>query len=211
MKPEIMLLYFAALSFIAPLTAGAINFKRLNREMRLLSLLMAVVAIVSITTLYLSEIKMEYHWVHHIYTPVEYILLATIFSFWVRHKVIRKILIISIPGIVAFSICNSLYLQSLTELNSNAIILTQVFYSLITSYTLYVLMTEDYGSIYRNHVFWIASGLLIFSAGDLAYFAFYPMVRGNFLIVIWAIHAIFNIIVNVFYLVGILCQARQWK
>ncbi len=211
MKPEIILLYIATLSFIAPLTAGAINFKRLNRETRLLFFLMAIVGIVNITTLYLSEIKMEYHWVHHIYTPIEYTILAAMFSYWVRHKVIKKILIISIPGIVAFSTCNSLFLQSLTDLNEYAIILTQVFYSLITSYTLYVLMAEDSGGIYRNHIFWIASGLLIFSAGDLAYFAFYPIVKGNLLVAIWAIHAILNIVVNVFYLIGILCQARQWK
>ena len=211
MKPEIILLYIAALSFIAPLTVGAINFKRLNREIRLLFFLMVIVAIVNITTLYLSQVKIEYHWIHHIYTPIEYILLATIFSYWARQKVIKKILIISIPGLVAFSIYNSLFLQNLSELNSNAITLTQVLYSLITSYTLYVLMTEDYGRIYRNHVFWIASGLLIFSAGDLAYFAFYPMVRSNLLVAIWAIHAIFNIVVHVFYLIGILCQARQWK
>lgn len=211
MKPEIILLYIAALSFIAPLTAGAANFKRLNREMRLLSLLMAIVGIVNMAALYLGEKKMDYHWVHHIYTPIEYILLAAIFSCWARHKIIKNILIISIPGLVAFSVCNSLFLQDLIKLNSNAIILTQVFYTMMATYTLYVLMTEDYGNIYRSHVFWITSGLLIFSAGDLAFFAFNPIIKDNLLVAIWAIHAILNIVVNLFYLIGILCQVRQWK
>jgi hypothetical protein len=72
-------------------------------------------------------------------------------------------------------------------------------------------MNEDLGKILKNHIFWVSTGLLIFSTGDLGYFAFYPLVTEHYLIAIYAIHAILNIIVHIFYAIGIICQGRKWE
>ncbi len=198
--------------FIFPLTAGIIKYKHLNREMKLLVILLIVIGIVETSTFIMGVIYLvDYHWLHHIYAPVEYGILAYIFSFWVRPRIIRKVLLISIPCLVVISIVNTFYFQNLTEFNSNTITLMQVLYSMMSSYALYILMKKDYGNIYRNYIFWVASGVLIFSTGDLAYFAFYHWVNENYLVAIWAIHVIFNVVINIFYLIGILCQAKQWE
>lgn len=179
--------------------------------MKLLILLLLAVGITDISTLYLTEVlKRGYHWVHHIYFPIEYAILALIFSRWIRNNLYSRLVSYTIPVVVVFSIYNSLFLQSLDQLNSYAITLGLICYTIIALYVLYQIMTEDLGRILKNHIFWISTGLLIFSAGDLAYFAFYPLVTEHYLIAIWAIHAIFNIIVNIFYFIGIICQGRKW-
>jgi len=205
------LLYTGIFSLLIPLIPGIKYFSRLDRQMRLLVFLMMVVGITEASTFYLSEILGRgYHWVHHIYFPIEYTIFALIFSKWIKKYLYSKLTLYSIPIIVIFAAFNSLFLQSINQLNSYAITLGLICYTVITLFVLYQIMTEDLGRILKNNKFWVSTGLLIFSAGDLAYFAFYPLVNEHYLIAIWAIHAIFNIIVHIFYAIGIICQGRKW-
>lgn len=205
------ILYLGILSILFPLISGIRYFALLDRQMKLLVLLVIAIAITEASTFYLAEIlKTGYHWVHHVYFPVEYTIIALIFSGWVKNNLFSKSILYSIPVVFIISIYNSLFLQSLNQLNSYAITLGLICYTIMTLYVLYQVMTEDLGKILKNHIFWVSTGLLIFSAGDLAYFAFNPLVTEHYLIAIWAIHVIFNITVHIFYFIGIICQGRKW-
>jgi len=205
------LLYTGTFSFFIPLISGIKYFSRLDRQMRLLVLLMIVEGLTESSTFILSEImKSGYHWIHHIYLPIEYIFYALIFSRWIKKDIYAKSVLYSMPVVVIFAIYNSLFLQTLNQLNSYAITLALICYTIMTLRVLYQIMNEDLGRILKNNKFWVSTGLLIFSAGDLAYFAFYPLVTRHYLIAIWAIHVIFNITVHIFYAVGIICQGRKW-
>jgi hypothetical protein len=206
-----ILLYTGIVSFTIPLVTGVKYFKRLDWGMKLLVLLMVAVGITEASTLILSSfLNKGYHWIHHIYFPIEYTLFALIFSKWIKKDIYAKSVLYSIPVVVIFAVFNSLFLQTLNQLNSYAITLGLICYTIITLLVLYQIMNEDLGRILKNNKFWVSTGLLIFSAGDLAYFAFYPLVTKHYLIAIWAIHAIFNIIVHIFYAIGIICQGRKW-
>lgn len=207
-----ILYYGTVFSFLFPLIPGLTYFKRLDRQMRLLVFLMVAVGITETTAYYLYHVlDRDFHWVHHVYFPVEYIFFALIFSKWIKRNLYSKFVLYTIPAVVIFAIYNSLFLQSLSQLNSYAITLGLICYTIITLYVLYQIMTEDLGKILKNHIFWVSTGLLVFSAGDLAYFAFYPLVTQHYLIAIWSIHAILNIIVHIFYAIGIICQGRKWE
>jgi len=180
--------------------------------MKLLLLLIAAIGITESITFYFSQIlRRDYHWVHHIYLPIEYTVLTIIFSSWIKNLLYTKLLRFSIPFFWAFSIFNSFLLQNLNELNSYPITLSLIIYTVMSLYILFQIMSEDTGHIIKNHIFWISSGLLIFSAGDLAYFAFYSLIKAHYLIAIWAIHTIFNIVMHIFYSVGFICQGRRWE
>ncbi|UCE65348.1 MAG: hypothetical protein JSU85_10785 [Candidatus Zixiibacteriota bacterium] len=180
--------------------------------MKLLLLLIVIIGITESIAFYFSEIlHRDYHWVHHLYLPIEYTIITLIFSSWIKNALYAKLLRNSIPFFWAFSILNSFFLQNLNELNSYPITLSLIVYTVISLYVLFQIMSEDTGHIIKNHIFWISSGLLIFSAGDLAYFAFYSLIRTHYLIAIWAVHAIFNIVMHIFYSVGFVCQGGKWE
>jgi hypothetical protein len=207
-----ILLYIAVFSFGIPLVTGAINFGRLDRQMRLLLLLVVIIGTTESMTFYFSEIlHRDYHWIHHIYLPIEYAILTLIFSSWIRHPLISRLLRFSIPFFWVFSIFNSFLLQNLKDLNSYSITLSLIVYTVMSLYVLFQIMSEDTGHVIKNHIFWISSGLLIFSAGDLAYFAFYSLIRTHYLIAIWATHTILNIAMLIFYSIGFICQGRKWE
>lgn len=206
------LFYIAVFSFSIPLIIGAIYLHRLNRQMKLLLLLIAIIGMTESITFYYSEILLsDYHWVHHIYLPIEYTILTLIFSSWTKNRLYTKLLRISIPFFWAFSILNSLFLQNLNELNSYPITLSLIVYTVMSLHVLFRIMSEDTGQITKSHIFWISSGLLIFSTADLAYFAFYSLVREHYLVAIWAMHTILNIVMYIFYSVGFFCQGKKWE
>jgi len=207
-----ILYHCSVISFLIPLIPGIGYFKRLDRQMKLLVFLMMAEGITELTTYYLVQIlERGFHWVHHLYFPVEYAIFALIFSRWIKSRIYSQLVLYSIFVILIFAVFNSLFLQSLNQLNSYVITMGLIFYTGFTLYVLYQIMNEDMGRILKNNKFWVATGLLIFSAGDLAYFAFYPLVNQHYLIAIWAIHAILNITVHIFYSVGIICQGRKWE
>lgn len=209
----IKILYYGTIfSFFIPLIPGIRYFARLDMQMRMLVLLLVAVGITESTTVYISLVSNKsFHWVHHIYFPIEYTLFALIFSRWIKRNLYSRLVLYTIPTVVIFAIYNSLFLQSIKLLNSYVITLGLICYTIITLYVLHQIMNEDLGKILKNHIFWVSTGLLIFSTGDLGYFAFYPLVTEHYLIAIWAIHAILNIIVHIFYCVGIICQGRKWE
>jgi hypothetical protein len=57
----------------------------------------------------------------------------------------------------------------------------------------------------RDFRFWVASGLLIYATGSLTYFLFFDKVVSY---VLWGIHAFIDMIANVFYAFGMICQVR---
>jgi len=146
-------------SFALPLTAGIFYIRRLDGPMKLLVLLMMVVGITEVSSFFLIEIlKIQYYWIHHLYSPVEYTLFALIFSKWINHRLYSKLIKYSIPVFLILSIFNSLFLQNLNELNSYAITLGQIIYTAVTLYVLYQVMAEDSGHILQHHMFWVSTG-----------------------------------------------------
>lgn len=207
-----LLTYLTVFAFVIPLSAGIVYFRRLDYQMKLLAILMAFSGVSETLSFFLSEFSGTlYFSVYHIFLPIEYTFFAIIFSAWIKNRFYSKLVIYSIPFIWAFAIFNSLFIQNLNELNSYPITLALIIYTMITLYVLYRVMSEDLGQILKNHIFWVSTGLLIFSAGDLAYFAFNPLVKKHYLVVIWEIHSILNVITYIFYFIGIFCQGRKWE
>jgi len=180
--------------------------------MKLLACLMVISGLSESTSFLISEFSSKhYFWVYHIYFPIEFTFFALIFSAWIKKRLYSRAVKYCIPLIWVFALYNSLFIQKLDELNSYTLTLGLIIYTAMTLYVLYQVMTEDLGQILKNHIFWVSTGLLIFSAGDLAYFAFNPLVKEYYLVAIWEIHAIFNMSTYIFYFIGIICQGRKWE
>jgi hypothetical protein len=207
----LLLLIIGVCSVLIPLVTGLILFSRLSSELKLLLFLFFIAAAVEGCTFYLAMNDQNPYWIHHIYMPFEYAMIALIFSFWQRKSWEKKLLRLSIPPFIILCLWDILNGGDLKDLNAFTASVAYTLYVGISSYTLVNLNHGSNQSIAGDCRFWIATALLIYSAGGIAYFSFHDMVVTNYLIEIWVIHTVLNIIAYVLYSIGIVCKARSWN
>lgn len=205
----LVLEFIALFIVLVPISLGIFTFNRQNREMRLLLLILIIMAFVEGYTKYLFSMNRYYYWVHHIYMPIEYSILAYIFSHWQHRRIFATIFKISIPVFIAFCIWNMLRIDIIHETIGITASVAFVLYVGMSSFALIHIQTENPNSILRDCRFWVSAALLIYSAGGIANFAFRDIILKEWLIAIPAIHKIFNIIMHLLYAMGFKCQSRS--
>jgi hypothetical protein len=196
----------SAFSALVPLTVGIYNARRLKFEIKLLVILFAIAIMVEGSAFYLFRHNANANWILHFYVPIEYIFIIVVFSFWQTNLKFTKMLRISIPFFLALAIYDIFDSKRLLLFDNLTPSVACVLYVGIASYTLISIERSDHGLLLGDYRFWFASGLLIFSAGSLAYFAFFPAFDSY---AIWAIFLILNISSYLIYTVGIICQVRR--
>lgn len=168
-----MLIVFAyMISVLIPLIIGAFGYRRLKIDMKILLALISLTFFVEIFVFYLSHEKANSIWVHNIYLPLEYILIALIFSKWHQKVIFGNIIMFSIPVFLIIHIVSLIKIGDINQINSFSISLSCTFYVCISTYALINLLKDDFGSIYQDYRFWVCSALLLYSAGSIAFWAF---------------------------------------
>lgn len=196
----------AVFSVFAPLCTGIYLYRNLRSEMKILLLWLAIVASVEGYTFYQTLNRNNYYWIYHIYLPVEYGLLAFVFSCWQNNVLIKKALRLSIPLFALSCVLFTVLSDKLDSMNTISISMAYMLYMGISVYTLINLRQTSYRSVLKDYRFWVGVALLLYSAGSLAYFAFFDYL---FSFELWAIHAVLNIIAHILYSIGFICQTRH--
>lgn len=204
---EIFPIYIVAVfSVWAPLCIGIRLHRDLKPDMKILLLWLAVVALVEGYTFYETLNRKNYYWVYHMYLPVEYGLLALVFSFWQNNVLIKKSLRLSIPIFTLGCVAYTIFWGDLGSLSTISISTAYMIYIGISGYTLVSLRQSRYRSILKDYRFWASVALLLYSSGSLAYFGLFAYFISFGL---WTIHALLNTVANAFYSVGFICQVRR--
>ena len=174
--------------------------------MKILALLFAIVVLVEGYTFYQTFNRANYYWLHHVYMPFEYGLMAFVFSCWQKKPLIKRALRISVLIFLLVCLADTIGSRNLNNFNDFTAPLAYTLYVGISAYTLISLEKESSDSCLKNYRFWVGTALLLYSAGGLAYFAFFDHF---FSFEIWAIHAVLNIIAHILYSIGFICQTRH--
>jgi hypothetical protein len=174
--------------------------------MKILLLWLAIVALVEGYTFYQTLNGNNYYRIHHIYLPVEYGLLAFVFSYWQDNVLIKKALRLSIPLFALSCVLIAKLSDNLDSMNTVSISMAYMLYMGISVYTLINLHQSSYRSVLKDYRFWVGVALLLYSSGSLAYFALFDYF---FSFELWTIHAFLNITANALYTVGFICQVRH--
>jgi len=177
--------------------------------MRILFGLFYIAALVEFAGAFLYLYGLSYFWVQNIFLPIEYSLLVLVLAGWQRNRLVRKTMLYSIIVIDLLCIVNLFILGNLMIFCNQLIALCCILFAIIAAFTLYDLEKHDQGAIYENFRFWVASGLLVFAAGSLTYFALHDIVKEHYLVTVWQAHIIVNSISLGLYSVGFLCQIRR--
>ncbi|GAA4458002.1 hypothetical protein GCM10023092_25590 [Rurimicrobium arvi] len=124
----------------------------------------------------------------------------------IRSRIIRYVTAV----FLVFTVVNSLFVQQIFRFNSYALVLESMLIILLSLYTFAFLLNNTASGIPipdKSSISWINSGLfiyhvsclLIFYFGDTILFCF-PLALSRFT---WAFHALFSIVMNSCFLVGL--------
>jgi hypothetical protein len=191
--------FISACSIIVPLIIGLLYFQRLKLDMKFLVVFFFLIILIEVTNIILAYNCISNIWLLHIYTPLEYGFLVLIFSFWQKETALRKVLLISIPFFVLFSISIKMTLEDLNHFDNYTATFESIILVGISTYTLFNVSRKNRGALYSKPCFWVGIAVLIYFSGNLLAFALSKA------IVTWTWHSILNIIANLCFAGGFLC------
>jgi hypothetical protein len=194
------------ISILIPAAIGGLHFKRLELEMKLLFALITVALTVEVATYPLAVYGHNTNWLHNLYLIIELLMIGFIYSRWQDNRSLGNWILGVFCAVVFFHIVSIIFVLDINEMNSFMMTLSCILYAVISALTLYFLQMKDTGSIYRNHIFWVSSGLLIYAAGCLSYFAFAKIMVSD---MVWNFHIIVNILAYCLFSAGFLCHTRR--
>jgi hypothetical protein len=199
----------SAFSAVIPVSAGASRYPRLKPEAKVLMALFVLTVIMEAYCLYCSEIKQNAYWLYYLYTPIEYGLMMAVFSLWQKKATIARAMRWSILVFAVICVADALISRDLNRMNSFTISLSCYVYALVSAMTLISLKQSDSGWLIGDMRFWVSSGLLLYSSGSLAYFVFFPLISQSYLVAVWSVYSVINILAYVLFGIGFLCQCQQ--
>jgi hypothetical protein len=104
----------------------------------------------------------------HFFTPVEYILLATLYYQSLKGRRIKKLVLLSIPLFIAYSVFSSVAIQKFSSNNSSTIIIESILMILWSLLFLReVLLYQEVMNLTQFAMFWITVGILFYFTGNL--------------------------------------------
>lgn len=176
---------------------GLIYYRRMDKASKIIVLFVSSTFISEAIATFFA---VKYHnniVVFHVYNPIQTVLLSLYFNFSIEKFNKKNIGWIIAGFAVAFSIINSVFIQSIFKVfNSNVLIVESFLVISMCLYSFYDLLSgDDLGELFSNSRFWFTSLLLVFWSFTFCYWliwhALYKASSQNFLwlsIMIWTIN-----------------------
>lgn len=183
----------------------------LSRQMRLLIVYFGEGLFAEILFAYLGSKGINNLWLLHLFTIIDYCLLIAVFALWQKNILLRRILQISIPLIIILGIISILYLENIRHFNNFTRPMTSLILTMVSAYTLFELNTEKIVSLFREPRFWVCSGVVLYFTSTLLIFSLSNILLNlphHLVRVIFEFNIIMNIVANIIYTRGFLCQVR---
>ncbi len=114
--------------------------------------------------------------IYHIFTPVEFLLYATIYIHFLNSYKWKKILAASVVFMILFEVVNSFFLQGLNQTNTNSIILESILL-IFLSLRLFLKLGESavFENIIKSGVFWFNGAVLIYYSFNIMVWGFHSI------------------------------------
>lgn len=157
----------------------------------------------------------EYFFLYHLYIPLDYILLSFFFIHNFSNRLIKSIVIISVPIFVCFCILFSFWKIGIHRypgiiLNVEGILL--IVWCIIKLLTIEVKLGIQITAL---PIFWICTGLLIYNLGGFMFNGFYNSLienKSSFANEInQFFNKLFNVLLYIFFSKGLLCSNQMKK
>jgi hypothetical protein len=203
--------YFAliAASFVLlPTFIGVKNFRYQDRDLRSLSLFLILSALTELVAIALFFYKINNFPVLHVFTLIEFGFLSFLYSEHIHKLIPRNFIFTLVIVFTVFSVVNSLFLQSLFTFNTYARgieFLIILFYAIVH---IYLLNTENSGTLLHMPMFWITLGIILYYASS-----FFAVLMVNLILpqmnLVWALHNVFLLLHYLFFAKALWIHPRQ--
>lgn len=192
------------------LLVGGFRYRNLPRPLRVLEWLVVFTVGEAIIERVLGYLHINNLWVFHVSTLVEYVLLSLLFFSWISHRRSRLVLTVClVMFIIVWSISKFLF-EPFSNIDGWTSALSKIL-QMVFSIVLLVDVVKESDIIWTNDPrIWVASGIIIYSAGSLFMFALFNemlQISPDRLKLIWTLNWVLMIISNLLYARGFLCKA----
>lgn len=189
-----------------PLGAGILLWKKSTRPMRLLTGLLICGFLVDVMLLRLALSSINNMFLLHLNTVVSYLLIALLFSYWHKGRIVRYIRL----SIVLFFICYlflfGLGYEDLQMPNKYSHTIRSVLVAFISLYTLFNTFQGSIKHPASEHArFWVSLGAFVSYSGSTFVFVAIPT---YITYDVWTIRLILAVLSNLLFFKGYLCQRR---
>lgn len=149
---------------------GFINFKNLSRSSKIFLLLLLCTFVSENFAHYLIKSGESNFYVYHIFSPIQYLLVALGYYFDTKNKYILT----TIPFVLCLALILSLWIQALPLFNSYFLNTELFLFTIFAIYYMRNLLTIHSEIELKEYpLFWISCGLILFSVSNLFIFSTY--------------------------------------
>ena len=192
-------------SSLFPMAAGVYRWKKIDRPLRYFILFLTVTVVQIGMEYVLGRQKIPTQVLTDIYTAFEVSFLLLLFRLFIRSHLKKKIFIMFIAIELLILVFSSIYHNDIPQFNSILLLSARLFLIISSMIVIHTLITDSMNTslpIYKYYVFWIASGVLIYSSGS-----FIVLSLGNeivklgidYFFAIWKINWALFIIANILF------------
>lgn len=187
---------------IVPATIGFVLFSGLGKKQKVIFLLVLLSVFTELGAYIVRKHSSLQNIVYYGFTIGEFLLLGMVFSQAIIPFLSKTFFRLITLFFLCFVAIDMIWLSGINQFNnySTAIEgLLLIFFSIVFFYkTLKELKIRD---LEKEPLFWISTGVLLYFSGSLFIFLFTNYVNSSntALLIIWGIHAIFRILLNLFY------------
>ncbi len=197
-----------------PLASGLYIFGRLSSEMKILVAYFGVALMADLVGTYLAAQNINNLWVLHIMTIIEFGFLMWVFSCWQNNRMLRRILRMSIPLFSIVGIIAMFFLEGVGEYNTLSRSVECLILVAASAFALFELSKESFSSVFNQPRFWVGCAVLIYYASTLFFFSLSSALlewSAERRAVVFDFHTFMNVIANLIYAGGFVCQFSAQK
>lgn len=207
-----ILAHVSAASYSIPASIGIWRFRRLEKPMKLLAIL-AVLACIQLGVEFLVA-----KWIHNnsaetdYYEFVEFWFLWAVYFVFLPKKGYRLLLILLGTLFAATWIIRISCSPDTIGMGSSVNIASRIVLVAVSLVALYSLVTTGTSRLVEVPVFWVAMGVILYSAGTVMVVGFGPRLLKlgmPYFEMAWRINWLLTIAANLLYAKGLLCRVRQ--
>tara|TARA_B100000678_G_C18201123_1_gene499494 strand:+ start:1063 stop:1698 length:636 start_codon:yes stop_codon:yes gene_type:complete len=199
---------------LLPFIIGLLRRKQLNREQRLLMLLICISFISEIAAFVLDNyLSLNNLVVYNFYNILWFVLLMLIYRPVFNYYFSSYVPYLLILGYTAFAVSNMLFFQPLSTFNSNSIGLSLSVFMALSLLFFHKDLTSSVNLTVKNRpMLWLNTGIFLYSSGTLLLFLFInPMIESGsgILPLVWSLNVFLNVLLNGFYAMALWIKAKE--
>ncbi|MCX6122555.1 MAG: hypothetical protein NTX44_13180 [Ignavibacteriales bacterium] len=204
-----VLFYILLLIEILTAIVGGFRYRNLPRPLRILEWLI----IISILDVGLQLTLAFYHihnlWTSHFYTLVEIVFVVLMYSSWLKKSQNRLMLSLCLSVFVVFWIVSKFTFEPLSLLDGWTAAISKVLLITFSAFIFVDIVRESDIVWVNDPRFWVAVGIIIYSAGSLFYYALFNIMlhaSPDRLRIVLSMNRILIIVSSLLYMRGFLCK-----